>query len=28
LIKPDAAGSNNIVPAGVRLHHRAVSIKK
>ena len=27
LIKPDSAGSNNIVPAGVRLHHRAVSIK-
>ena len=27
LIKPDSAGSNNIAPAGVRLHHRAVSIK-
>ena len=27
LIKPDSAGSNNIVPTGVRLHHRAVSIK-
>ncbi|KAF2321588.1 hypothetical protein GH714_000530 [Hevea brasiliensis] len=23
LIKPDSAGSNNIAPAGVRLHHRA-----
>ena len=26
LIKPDSAGSNNLAPAGVRLHHRAVSI--
>ncbi|XP_061958735.1 serine/threonine-protein phosphatase BSL3-like [Populus nigra] len=26
LIKPDSAGSNNIVPAGVRLHHRAVVV--
>ncbi|KAF5447404.1 hypothetical protein F2P56_032958 [Juglans regia] len=26
LIKPDSVGSNNIVPAGVRLHHRAVVI--
>ena len=26
LIKPDSTGSNSIVPAGVRLHHRAVSI--
>ena len=25
LIKPDSAGSNNIAPGGVRLHHRAVS---
>ena len=24
LIKPDSAGSNNITPGGVRLHHRAV----
>lgn len=27
LIKPDSAMSNNSVPAGVRLHHRAVSIR-
>lgn len=27
LIKPDSAGSNNIPSAGVRLHHRAVSIR-
>lgn len=27
LIKPDSTGSNNIASAGVRLHHRAVSIK-
>lgn len=27
LIKPDSAASNNIVPAGVRLHHRAVSLR-
>ena len=27
LIKPDSAASNNSAPAGVRLHHRAVSIK-
>ncbi|KAG5253508.1 serine/threonine-protein phosphatase BSL [Salix suchowensis] len=26
LIKPDSAGSNNIAPAGVRLHHRAVVV--
>ncbi|KAJ6670462.1 SERINE/THREONINE-PROTEIN PHOSPHATASE BSL3 [Salix viminalis] len=26
LIKPDSAGSNNIVPTGVRLHHRAVVV--
>ncbi|KAG6760742.1 hypothetical protein POTOM_033922 [Populus tomentosa] len=26
LIKPDSAGLNNIVPAGVRLHHRAVVV--
>ncbi|KAJ6895291.1 serine/threonine-protein phosphatase BSL3 isoform X2 [Populus alba x Populus x berolinensis] len=26
LIKPDSAGSNSIVPAGVRLHHRAVVV--
>ncbi|KAG2674301.1 hypothetical protein I3843_13G113000 [Carya illinoinensis] len=26
LIKPDSVGLNNIVPAGVRLHHRAVVI--
>lgn len=26
LIKPDSAMSNNSVPPGVRLHHRAVSI--
>lgn len=26
LIKPDSASSNNSAPAGVRLHHRAVSI--
>ncbi|XP_011044597.1 PREDICTED: serine/threonine-protein phosphatase BSL3-like [Populus euphratica] len=26
LIKPDSAGSNNITPAGVRLHHRAVVV--
>lgn len=25
-IKPDSAASNESVPAGVRLHHRAVSI--
>ena len=24
LIKPDSAGSNNVTPGGVRLHHRAV----
>lgn len=24
---PDSTGQNNVVPAGVRLHHRAVSIK-
>ncbi len=27
LIKPDSAASNNIVPAGVRLNHRAVSLR-
>lgn len=27
MIKPDSAGSNSIAPAGVRLHHRAVSIR-
>lgn len=27
LIKPDSALSNNSVPAGVRLHHRAVSVQ-
>ena len=27
LIKPDSAMSNNSIPAGVRLHHRAVSIR-
>ena len=27
LIKPDSAASNNSASAGVRLHHRAVSIK-
>ncbi|XP_023533258.1 serine/threonine-protein phosphatase BSL3-like [Cucurbita pepo subsp. pepo] len=26
LIKPDSTGSNSIVPAGVRLHHRAVVV--
>ncbi|XP_022943558.1 serine/threonine-protein phosphatase BSL3 isoform X1 [Cucurbita moschata] len=26
LIKPDSTGSNNIAPAGVRLHHRAVVV--
>ncbi|KAJ7948070.1 Serine/threonine-protein phosphatase [Quillaja saponaria] len=26
LIKPDSAGSNNIPPGGVRLHHRAVVV--
>ncbi|KAF7805758.1 serine/threonine-protein phosphatase BSL3 [Senna tora] len=26
LIKPDSAGSNNITPGGVRLHHRAVVV--
>ncbi|XP_050285309.1 serine/threonine-protein phosphatase BSL3 [Quercus robur] len=26
LIKPDSAGSNNLAPAGVRLHHRAVVV--
>lgn len=26
LIKPDSAGSNILVPAGVRLHHRAVVV--
>ncbi|EEF48677.1 bsu-protein phosphatase, putative [Ricinus communis] len=26
LIKPESAGSNNIAPAGVRLHHRAVVV--
>ncbi|MED6119381.1 Serine/threonine-protein phosphatase bsl3 [Stylosanthes scabra] len=26
LVKPDSAGSNNITPGGVRLHHRAVVI--
>lgn len=28
LIKPDSAATNNSVPPGVRLHHRAVSIRK
>ena len=28
LIKPDSDVSNNSAPAGVRLHHRAVSIKR
>ncbi|CAL0324286.1 unnamed protein product [Lupinus luteus] len=26
LVKPDAVGTNNVIPGGVRLHHRAVVI--
>ncbi|KAE9587877.1 hypothetical protein Lal_00002689 [Lupinus albus] len=26
LVKPDAVGTNNVIPGGVRLHHRAVVV--
>lgn len=26
LIKPDSMGSMSVIPAGIRLHHRAVSV--